>query len=133
MSTAAISALCAGIAAICTKIWSRKVKIEDQPVSVDGKVESKKAPNYVTIGECNRRMCEMKADVDGLRKEITSGNKEILRAIDANDTKSEERAVALNRRIDPMIGKLHECIGQVDLIKSQVKDAWKSATVGGGK
>lgn len=133
ISSGAVGALC-GVASalIKAKCGQRSIiKPEPSPFPVEGEIAKK--PQYVTVGECNRRMCEMQGIVDNIRTEIKDGNRAILSAIAQNDDKSENRAVALNRRIDPMMEKMAECRGQVDLIKDHITSAWKSSTIGGKK
>ena len=87
----------------------------------------------VTVKECNRRMKSLEDRMDKMEQRFAGGFENILKKLDAMDRRSEERAIALNRRIDPMMEKLAECRGQVEMIKDNVSDAWKSASVGGKK
>ena len=104
-----------------------------QPLNVDGELTTKKVPQYVTVGDCNRRMCEHASDIDKLREEIRLGNKSVLDKLEAMDDKSENRAINLNRRIDPMMEKLAETKGRVDGLEKRISDAANAATIGGKK
>lgn len=87
----------------------------------------------VSVKECNRRMKSLEDRMDKMEQRFAGGFENILKKLDAMDKRSEERAIALNRRIDPMMEKLAECRGEVNMMKDTINDAWKSATVGGTK
>lgn len=129
--TAIFTGMAAVISAIGTILWCKhrdKVKAEiPQPCEVH------QQNDCITVKECNRRMKSLEDRMDKMELRFANGFENILKKLDAMDQRSEERAIALNRRIDPMMEKLAECRGQVDMIKEQVSDAWKSATVGGAK
>lgn len=131
MITAIFTGMAAVIGSIGTILWRNhrdKVKAEiPQPCEVH------QQNDCVTVKECNRRMKSLEDRMDMMEQRFAGGFENILKKLDAMDKRSEDRAIALNRRIDPMMEKLAECRGQVDLIKDQVSDAWKSATVGGKK
>lgn len=120
-SSSAISSL-ATAAAI---IWKTRKprKIEPSPLGIDGTVE-KKQP-YITVGECNRRMCEMGARVD----RVADGQQKILDKLDEMDSRSERRAKETHDRIDPLVKELAKNIGQVEFIK----ESFIQATMGGSK
>ena len=128
ISSGAVGALC-GVASTWIKAkFGQKVKAEiPQPCDV------RTVNDCVSVKECNRRMKSLEERMDKMEQRFAGGFDNILKKLDAMDQRSEERAIALNRRIDPMMEKLAECRGQVDMIKEQVSDAWKSATVGGAK
>ena len=87
----------------------------------------------ITVKECNRRMKALEERMDKIEARVSVGFDNILKKLDAMDQRSEDRAIALNRRIDPMMEKMAECRGQVDLMKEQIAVAAKIATVGGVK
>ena len=128
-----IKALFAGMAAVIGAIggifWhSRKVKAEiPQPCDVH------QVNDCVSVKECNRRMKAIEERMDKMEQRFNTGVDNILKKLDAMDQRSEDRAIALNRRIDPMMEKMAECRGQVDLMKEQITVAAKVSTVGGMK
>lgn len=97
--------------------------------TIDGEVRTQKSPQYVTVDECNRRMCEHTAEIQNLRKEVINGQKEIVSKLDELDQRSENRAIASNQRIDRVMERSAEMRGQVEA----TKDLVKSAFIGGKK
>ena len=87
----------------------------------------------VSVKECNRRMRAIEERMDKMEQRFNTGVDNILKKLDAMDQRGEDRAIALNRRIDPMMEKMAECRGQVDLMKEQITVAAKVSTVGGVK
>ena len=128
-----IKALFAGMAAVIGAIggifWhSRKVKSEiPQPCKVE------RVNDCVSVQECNRRMKELDERMTKLEARVAVGFDNILKKLDAMDQRSEDRAIALNRRIDPMMERLAETSGQVKMMKEQIRDARAVATIGGEK
>lgn len=123
ISSGAVGALC-GVASTWIKAkFGQKTTVENDPLNV------KKLPGYVTIGECNRRMCEQGDELRRLRDEVTGGQKEILSKLDELDQRSENRAIASNQRIDKVMERSAEMRGQVEA----TKDLFKSAFIGGKK
>ena len=92
-------------------------------------MRTQKSPQYVTVGECNRRMCEHTAEIQNLRDEVINGQKEIVSKLDELDQRSENRAIASNQRIDRVMERSAEMRGQVEA----TKDLVKSAFIGGKK
>lgn len=97
--------------------------------TIEGEVRTQKSPLYVTVGECNRRMCEHTAEIQNLRDEVINGQKEIVSKLDELDQRSENRAIASNQRIDRVMERSSEMRGQVEA----TKDLVKSAFIGGKK
>lgn len=97
--------------------------------TIDGEVRTQKSPLYVTVGECNRRMCEHTSEIKNLRDEVIYGQKEIVSKLDELDQRSENRAIASNQRIDRVMERSAEMRGQVEA----TKDLVKSAFIGGKK
>lgn len=97
--------------------------------TIDGEVRTQKSPQYVTVGECNRRMCEHTSEIQNLRNEVINGQKEIVSKLDELDQRSENRAIASNQRIDRVMERSAEMRGQVEA----TKDLVKSAFIGGKK
>lgn len=86
----------------------------------------------ITVKECNRRMKDLEERMNAMDERISKGFDGLLDKLDAMDQRSEDRAIALNRRIDPMIEKLSETKGRVDAFESRLREA-AAATMGGRK
>lgn len=97
--------------------------------TIEGEVRTQKSQQYVTVGECNRRMCEHTSEIQNLRNEVINGQKEIVSKLDELDQRSENRAIASNQRIDRVMERSAEMRGQVEA----TKDLVKSAFIGGKK
>lgn len=121
----------AAIVSAIVKIWTSNRHADKTAVPQPCEVHEQN--DCITVKECNRRMKSLEERMAATDLRFASGFENILKKLDAMDRRSEERAIALNRRIDPMMEKLAECRGQVDMIKDQVIDVWKSATVGNRK
>lgn len=87
----------------------------------------------ITVKECNRRMKSLEERMDKMEQRFAGGLDNILKKLDAMDQRSEDRAIALNRRIDPMMEKLAATSGRVDTMQEQIRDAWRNSTIGGKK
>ncbi len=112
------------------------IKSDPSPFPITGEVKQTKDPKYVTAGEFNERMKKVDGDIAGvrgeissLRSDITNSNRAVIAKLDEIDKRSEDRACALNRRIDPLIEKVAANSEAVDFIKKAAIDA----TVGGKK
>ena len=112
----------AGLAGAYIKAKFGKTHIP-QPMEVEGELSKK--PAYITVKECNRRMCEMGGRID----RVADGQQKILDKLDEMDTRSERRAKATHDRIDPLVKELAKNIGQVELIK----ESFLKATIGDKK
>lgn len=117
ISSGAVGSLCTLAAAWVKAKWGQKTRIEPNPLPVDGKVEKKQ--QFVTVGECNRRMCEHTSDIQNLRDEIRSGNNAVLAKLDAMDDKSEGRAVKIHERIGPIAEGLAATAATVEMMKGR--------------
>lgn len=126
VSGGAVTAI-AGLAGAWIKARFGKTKVDPTPLPIDGELARK--PTFVTVQECNRRMCEMRDDV----RTIASGQEKIIAKLDELDERSEKRAIALNQRVDPMLEKLAETKGRVDQIDGSLRAAFDRATIGGKK
>ena len=82
--------------------------------------EVKRVTDCISVQECNRRMEELDDRVTKLEERMQSGFENILEKLDAMDKRSEDRAIALNRRLDPALEKLASVSGQVEVIKGKV-------------
>ena len=107
----------AAIVSAIVKIWTSrngKVAVEPSPLDIH------KVQDCVTIQECNRRMHEFDDRLTKVEARVAVGFDNILRKLDALDRKSEERAIAMNRRVDPIVEKCAAIQGQFELIKDKV-------------
>lgn len=121
----------AAIVGALVKIYTAKRHAEETKIPQPCDVHQ--VNDCVSVKECNRRMKALEERMDKMEQRFADGFDNVLKKLDAMDRRSEERAIALNRRIDPMMEKMAETAGQVNMIKEQVRDAWKTATVGGKK
>jgi len=101
--------------------WKAKQprKIEPDPLHIETQKD------FVTVGECKAKMCEMGARID----RVADGQQKIIDKLDVMDTRSEERARETHARIDPLIKELSKNIGQVELMK----ESFLKAAIGGKK
>lgn len=83
-------------------------------------LETHLKPDFVSTSECNRRMKDFDERLSNLERRFTVGFDNILAKLDAMDRKSEERAIACNRRLDPIVQKTSEIAGKVDIIERKV-------------
>lgn len=128
LSAGAFGALCGVASAWIKAKFGQKVRAEiPQPCEVH------QMNDCVSVKECNRRMRSLEERMDKMEQRFAGGFDNILRKLDAMDKRSEDRAIALNRRIDPMMERVAECRGQVELMKEQSVEAFKAATLGGSK
>ena len=131
LSLAIGGTLGAAIVGGLVKIWTSKKHAEETKIPQPCDIHQ--VNDCITVKECNRRMRALEDRMDKIEARVAGGFDNILKKLDAMDQRSEDRAIALNRRIDPMMEKMAECRGQVVLMKEQIHDAWQSATVGGKK
>lgn len=104
---------------------SQRTEIAPDPLNV----KNEKKPVYVTVGECNRRMCEHDQRLAKLDDEIKRSNAAVIQKLDELDTRNEERAQATHRRIDPLIEELGRVRGKMEFIEQ----AAVRSTIGGKK
>lgn len=131
LSLAIGGTLGAAIVGGLVKIYAAKKHADETKIPQPCEVHQTR--DCITVQECNRRMKSLEERMDKIEERVSGGFDNILKKLDAMDKRSEERAIALNRRIDPMMEKLAECRGEVNMMKDTINDAWKSATVGGTK
>lgn len=104
LSNGAIATVCALLTTYLKLAHDRRVKIErvdEQPV---------------TKKECKERRCEMQAQIQA----IIPALQKIETTLKENDRKSEERAINLNRRIDPLLEKVAANMAESEIIKKMV-------------
>lgn len=115
ISSGAVGALC-GVASTWIKAkFGQKVKAEiPQPCDV------RKVNDCISVKECNRRMKELDDRVTRLETRLDSGFATIMDKLSAMDRESEQRAVALHRRMDAMVTTVAKVDGEVGLIKAKM-------------
>lgn len=106
---------------------NQRTEISPNPLPVEGEIAKKQS--FVTVGECNRRMCEHDQRLAKLDTEIKRSNEAVISKLDELDTRNEERAQQTHRRIDPLIEELGRVRGKMEIIEN----AAIKATIGGKK
>ena len=109
----------------CLRSRNQRTEISPDPLNV----RNEKKPVFVTVGECNRRMCEHDQRLAKLDTEIKRSNEAVISKLDELDTRNEERAQQTHRRIDPLIEELGRVRGKMEFIEN----AAVKATIGGKK
>ena len=105
----------------------QRTEISPTPLPVEGEIAKKQS--FVSVGECNRRMCEHDQRLAKLDDEIKRSNAAVIQKLDEIDTRNEERAQQTHRRIDPLIQELGRVRGKMEFIEN----AAVKATIGGKK
>ena len=115
ISSGAVGALC-GVASTWIKAkFGQKVKAEiPQPCDV------RKVNDCISVKECNRRMNKLDERVTRLETRLDSGFATIMDKVSEMDRESEQRAVALHRRMDAMVTTVAKVDGEVGLIKAKM-------------
>lgn len=115
ISSGAVGALC-GVASTWIKAkFGQKVKAEiPQPCDV------RKVNDCISVKECNRRMNELDERVTRLETRLDSGFATIMDKLSEMDRESEQRAIALHRRMDAMVTTVAKVDGEVGLIKAKM-------------
>ena len=115
LSAGAFGALCGVASAWIKAKFGQKVKAEiPQPCDV------RKVNDCISVKECNRRMNELDERVTRLETRLDSGFATIMDKLSAMDRESEQRAVALHRRMDAISEKTSETAGAVEMIKGKM-------------
>ena len=138
--TIALGATTTGLVVKEVLAWLRsrhqKTEIDPTPLPVTGDINMRRDQKYVSTGEFNERMkkvdgdiAAVRNDVSMLRSDINISNRAVIDKLDEIDKRSEDRAIALNRRMDPIIEKVAANSEAVDFIKK----AAINSTVGGKK
>lgn len=104
ISTAAISALCAGVGAILGKLWPSKVRVK-RPLDTND--------TFVTTDQCKQHRCALEKRIDEIKPLL----KDISEKLSSSSARAEERAVQLHRRLDPIVEKVAANAAELDLIK----------------
>ena len=110
---------------------NRNQRTEIAPSPLD--VKNEKKPTYVTVGEFNTRLGKVEQDIKDLRGDIQTGNSAVIAKLDEIDQRSETRALELNRRIDPVIEKVAANAEAIGMMKDDIREARRAATIGGKK
>ena len=104
---------------------NQKTVIEPDPLNV----RNEKKPTFVSVGECNRRMCEHDQRLSKLDDEIKRSNAAVMNKLDEIDTRAESRNAATHLRLDPLVEGFGRMKGKMDYIEK----AALAATMGGKK
>ena len=130
--TTILSILCGAGGIVGGKMWgdrSTKKREEEVRAQIANELRAKivndplhisKVQNCVSIGECNRRMKDLDERVTRLEGKFDSGIGKIMDKLSAMDRESEQRAVALHRRMDAISEKTSETAGVVEMIKGKM-------------
>ena len=108
----------AAIVAAVVKIYTSKAHAA--ATKIPQPCEVKRVTDCISVQECNRRMEELDDRVTKLEERMQTGFENVLKKLDAMDQRSEDRAIALNRRLDPALEKIASVSGQVEVIKGKV-------------
>lgn len=106
---------------------SRNQRTEIAPDPLHAVTEKK--PTFVSVGECNRRMCEHDQRLAKLDDEIKRSNAAVMQKLDDIDTRAENRSAATHQRLDPLVEEIGRVKGKMDYIEK----AALAATIGGKK
>jgi hypothetical protein len=121
MGGAAVTAL-AGVAGAYIKAKFGKTQIP-QPM------ETSQVGPFVTCGECKQHRQAINKRIDT----IETSTRSILSKLDDIDNRAEQRSENLHRRLDPIIEKVAANSAKIDVFENTVREAARSATVGGKK
>lgn len=100
------------------KIYTSKKHAE--ATAIPQPCEIHQTNDCVSVKECNRRMKELDERVTRLETKFDRGVDKIMDKLSAMDRESEQRAVALHRRIDGISEKTSETAGAVEMIKGKM-------------
>ena len=100
------------------KIYTSRKHAEE--TKIPQPCEIHKQNDCISVKECNRRMKELDERVTRLEAKFDRGVDKIMDKLSAMDRESEQRAVALHRRIDGISAKTSETAGAVELIKGKM-------------
>jgi len=104
---------------------NQRTEIAPDPLNV----RNEKKPVFVSVGECNRRMCEHDQRLAKLDAEIKRSNEAVISKLDELDARSEERSIKTHQRLDPLIQQIGRLSGKVEIIEN----AAIKSTIGGKK
>lgn len=122
---------------LCVLCWPRIVsgivKLRGKKtVSIEGDVHTEERQRPVTCEQCRQHREAIQKQIDAVDKRIDEIGPALGRVfikLDKNDKRSEDRACALYRRIDPLIQELGSVRGKVEMFEKLAEQA----TIGGKK
>ena len=121
MGGAAVTAI-AGVVGAYIKAKFGKTQIP-QPM------ETQQVGPYVTCGECKQHRAAIGKRIDT----IETSTRTIINKLDEIDTRAEQRSENLHRRLDPIIEKVAANSAKVEMMDAVIRDAAKTANIGGKK
>lgn len=92
-------------------------------------METQQVGPFVTCGECKQHRAAIGKRIDT----IETSTRTIINKLDEIDTRAEQRSENLHRRLDPIIEKVAANSAKVEMMDAVIRDAAKSAAVGGKK
>lgn len=92
-------------------------------------METQQVGPFVTCGECKQHRQAIGKRIDT----IETSTRTIINKLDEIDTRAEQRSENLHRRLDPIIEKVAANSAKVEMMDAVIRDAAKSAAVGGKK
>ena len=114
IGASALSAIAGALVAYWKAKRSQPRKIENDPLNVS----AEKKPVFVTIGECNRRMCELEQRTTSSLHDIAKSQNDFINKIEELDQTDERRICSLNQRVDSLVEKTSEVAGKMEVILS---------------
>lgn len=92
-------------------------------------METSQVGPFVTCGECKQHRAAIGKRIDT----IETSTRTIINKLDEIDTRAEARSENLHRRLDPIIEKVAANSAKVEMMDAIIRDAAKSANIGGKK
>lgn len=121
VSSGAIGSIVTALVAWWKAKTTQPRKIEPTPLPV------KEEDKFITCGECKQHRLAIGKRIDTI--EHTS--QAIRGKLDELDTRAEKRSVDLHRRLDPIVERVAETKGRVDMLDATIREAARAATIGG--
>jgi len=97
-----------------------KIANELQARVINDPLNVKSINDCISVKECNRRMAEMDARICKVEQNLTLGIQGIIAKLDAMDSKSEDRAEKLHRRVDVISDRTSQMMGEINMIKDKM-------------
>ena len=101
------------------------IKAKFGKTTVPQPLETREEPRFVTCDQCAEHRKAINARIDDIGPALGR----VFKKLDENDQRSEERAQATHRMLDPFIQELGAVRGKMEIIEK----AALSATMGGKK
>ena len=105
------------------------IKAKFGKTNIPQPMETSQVGPFVTCGECKQHRAAIGKRIDT----IETSTRTIINKLDEIDTRAEQRSENLHRRLDPIIEKVAANSAKIDVFEATVREAAKSATVGGKK